>query len=79
MGVVRDFLKSRRENVKEKMINWLISCGVLHDVTQSAKFIDMFRVYDPKLTVPSCETFIEGLKKRLNNASDVFIMMCLFD
>ncbi len=51
-----------------------------HDVTQSAKFIDMFRVYDPKLMAPSCKTFIEGLEKRFDNASNiVIIMMCLFD
>ncbi len=70
------FTKSRLSVLREKMIDWIISCGIPHEVTQSDEFIAMFRVFDLNAKVVSRETFIEGMEKRFERVS--FSLICLF-
>ncbi len=65
------FTKSRLSVLREKMINWIISCGIPHEVTQLDEFIAMFRVYAMAV---SCETLIEGMEKRFEGVS--FSLIC---
>lgn len=60
------FTKSRLSILREKMIDWMITCGIPHEVTQSEEFIAMFKVFDSKAKPVSRETFIEGMEKRFN-------------
>ncbi len=60
--------------LREKMIDWLISCGIPHEVIQLDEFIAMFRVFDLNAKAISHETFIEEMEKRFEGVS--FSLIC---
>ena len=68
------FTKSCLSVLREKMIDWIISCDIPHEVTQSDEFIVMFRVFDLNAKVDSREPFIEGMEKRFEGVS--FSLIC---
>ncbi len=87
-GLLKEFAKfstSRLDLLREKMIDWLIACGVPHEATQTDEFVAMFKIFDQKAKPPSRETYIEGLDKRfdevrifcvLNFIQDLFSPNC---
>ncbi len=77
-SIAGQFCKSRCTILCEKMVDWLITCGIPHEVTQSSEFIDIFRVFDKNATAVSLETYLDGFDKRINTVSFIMLFHFIF-